>query len=303
MRCKGNQICLDSTDGWTRCTVSGIGLGLLLWIAWGSKVGPQEQDLGCLANLCSPWWERQKQRKECIPCEFMDCKENCTCICFLLLKTCESCCYERKMQLSPSWKWATAGTPRGSGTHQTWTKSSADCTDAAPMLPPDGQVSASWALGHELPREQRSSNLSGSCPWARRIPNVSGLPTHPECSLLTLNGKSKAKSNVLNWKLRNVEQQLNFYGPVHVDTGTWLALKISPGVSNAPAVPTHSNLHCPVWPAPTLQSLLLRYNNVRLTPVTEKRCETGKQFSTTVLRTFYELGNLPGTWNSKMHRI
>lgn len=176
------------------------------------------------------------------------------------------------------------------------------------MLPrgptPDGHFSASWALGHELPWEQRSSNLSGSCTWARRIANVSGLPTHPECSLLTLNGKSKVKSNVLNWKLRNVEQQLNFYGPVHVDTRTWLGLKISPGVSIAPAVPTHSNLHCPVWPAPTLQSLLLRYNNnVRLTPVTEKRCETGKQFSTTVLRTFYELGNLPGTWNSKMHRI
>lgn len=131
MRCKGNQICLDSTDGLSRCTVSGIGLGLLLWIAWGSEVVPQEQDLGCLANLCSLWWERQKQRKECIPCEFMDCKDNCTCICFLLLKTCESCCYERKIQLSPSWKWATAGTPRGSGTHQTWTKSSADCTDAA----------------------------------------------------------------------------------------------------------------------------------------------------------------------------
>lgn len=109
------------------------------------------------------------------------------------------------------------------------------------MLPrgptPDGHFSASWALGHELPWEQRSSNLSGSCTWARRIPNVSGLPTHPECSLLTLNGKSKVKSNVLNWKLRNVGQQFNFYGPVHVDTRTWLALKISPGVSNAPAVP------------------------------------------------------------------
>lgn len=41
------------------------GLGLLLWIAQGSEVMPQEQDLGSLANLGSLSWGK-KEKKECV---------------------------------------------------------------------------------------------------------------------------------------------------------------------------------------------------------------------------------------------
>ena len=36
--------------------------------------------------------KENKRERDCILCEFMDGKDNCICICFLLLKTCESYC-------------------------------------------------------------------------------------------------------------------------------------------------------------------------------------------------------------------
>ena len=70
MNCKKNLFCFGSADGLNRCTVSWVGLGLLLWTAWGSEVTPLSKVLEAWQTLGSLSRERpEKKKKEWVLCE------------------------------------------------------------------------------------------------------------------------------------------------------------------------------------------------------------------------------------------
>lgn len=71
MNCKKNLFCFGSADGLNRCTVSWVGLGLLLWTAPGSEVTPLSKVLEAWQTLGSLSRERpgKKKKKECVLCE------------------------------------------------------------------------------------------------------------------------------------------------------------------------------------------------------------------------------------------
>lgn len=162
MKCKGNWICLDSR--WFKQVYCfGDRLG-------SSCCGLHKAQRLCVESKIVDAWETSAAfggdgvgGKDHNLCEFMDCKENCLCICFLLWKTCASCCLRGKFSsLVPESEPLQEG--QGDLGHIRHVQSHQETALTLPLgPPPEGHFSGSWAPERELSQEPTSPNLSGSC--------------------------------------------------------------------------------------------------------------------------------------------
>lgn len=132
------------------------GLGSLAVDCTTPRGDTSEQGPGGLANPRQPFQGKARKKKKGMRSlwNLWTAKDNCTCICFLLLKTRESYCYERKIQLS-SFQSKPLQEPQGSLgyiRHEQYHQLTAETLPRGPAS--DRHFSASCALTVSL-RENR----------------------------------------------------------------------------------------------------------------------------------------------------